>query len=355
MKNRFELFLKKARREIWLKAAIVGLSAAAFVSGGLLLTLKLLNRPLWYALAGIAALPIAAGLFLLLHRVGAAKVAQRLDDDFLLHEKVRTMVAFENEDGDMLRIQRDDAMRTLSEIPLKKLRFTRVWLYALLPAIACAVLVTALVFPVQAEKPPVIEVEPPLDVSDWEWQALDELIEYVEQSDADEIVMKPKTLTQLYGFKNLLLSGAVLESNLERFVNSVISSVQNAEVEAAEQEDISEQQLQRNKDVCVYVVNKLCEIFGLDAPIDSTLPTSPDAPDEPEGGPGDSNQNGTGDIVAGADEKLFDDVQGYVAYINVIREYYEQIVSAMDEGVLSAQEWSDYMEAYFEYLYGSRE
>lgn len=354
MNNQFERFLKKARREVWLKTAIVGLSTAAFVCGGLLLTLKLLDRPLWYALAGIAALPIAAGLFLLLHRVGKEDLAQRLDDDFLLREKVRTMVAFEQEDGDMLRIQRDDAMQKLEQIPLKKLRFTRAWLYALLPAIGCAVLVTALVFPVQAEKPPVVDVEPPLDVSDWEWQALDELIEYVESSDADENVMKPKTLTQLYNFKSLLQSGSVLESNLKSFVDSVITSVRNAEVEAAAQEDIGEQQLQQNKTVCEYVVSKLCEIFGLDAPQDTQDPVTPDQPDEPEGNSGNSS-GGTGDIVAAADEKLFDDVQGYVSYVEVIGDYYDEIVTAMDEGILSAQEWSNYMEAYFEYLYGSRE
>lgn len=355
MNKQFERFVKKARREVRLKAAIVGLSAAALVSGGLLLTLKLLDGNLLLALAGIAALPIAAGLFLLLHRVGKTKVAQRLDTDFRLQERVRTMVAFEQEEGQMLRVQRDDALQKLETIPLKKLRFTRAWLYALVGAVSCAVLVTALAFPVQAEKTPVVDVEPPLDVSDWEWQALDELIEYVQNSDADEIVMKPKTLTQLYGFKNLLQSGAVLESNLKSFVDSVISSIRNAEVEAAAQEDISEQQKSYNSEVCVYVVNKLCEIFGLDVPQDSQGSANPDQPDEPEGNPGDHNSGGTGDIVAGADEKLFDDIRGYVSYIDVISDYYAEIVAAMDEGVLSAQEWSDYLEAYFEYLYGSRE
>lgn len=356
MENQFQLFYKKACRDRRIKGLIIGMSAAMLTVGALLLAAKLLRLPLLYCLPGIAVGPIAAGLFLLFHRIRARSLAKRMDRDFSLQEKVQTMVAFSEREGEMIRIQREDTLQKLSGIPLKRLRFTRVGVYLLLPILSAALLVTAVACPTKrVEEDPPYE-EPPREVTQWEWQALDELIVYVVESEADPYVMKPKTVNLLTNLKSLLKSG-VSQSALERFVNSVLSQIRNIEVEAAEQKDITELQKEQNSELCSYVIEKLCEIFGLEIPQeDGEDIGGPGEPDTDMSGDGEQNdQTGTGDVVMGADEKFFDDVLGYVSYGQVISDYYNEIIRAMDEGVLPAEQWSDYLETYFEYLYGSRD
>lgn len=350
MKNQFLLFQKKARRDIRLKAAVVGISAALLVSGVLLLAAKMLLWPTWYSLIGIAALPIGTGLFLLLHRVGEKKLAQRMDEDFALHEKVQTMIAFQNSDDPMACVQRQDTMEKLNQIPVKKLRFVNLWVYILLPVIASAMMITALACPEKVIEPEPEPYEPPRQITEWEWQALDELIEYVRNSEADAEIMKPKTLSELEALRELLTKG-VSESSLSLFVNATITNIRNVHVQAAERTGITERQLELNAEVCDYTIEQLCIIFGLNVPEDPDEPEDPtDGPTQDDDNKPNDNQTGTDDVSMATDDLIFDAKQGYVQYKYVFNDYLSELNNALEEGTISKEEWSEFMLNYFNLL-----
>lgn len=351
MKNQFLLFWRRDRRIIWIEALIVGISSAIGAIGMLLLLSKFIEIPGKLCLLGAVALPIGTGLFLLFQRSNYKKLAKRLDGDFSLNEKVQTMIAFEHLDDPMVQIQREDTMRRLAQIPTKRLRFKSAWIYCLLPLLACAMMVTGAACPSQIavpeEEPPY--VEPPRDITDWEWAALDELMVYVQNSEADAAVMKPRTYAALSDLRNLLLKG-VTESNLTGFVNTTVRQVNNIKEEANGHENMSSRQQQINEEVCRYVVDTLQEIFRIK---DTEQEPVNDPSDE---GNGDlSGVGGDGEEVLGAEDRLFDPARGYTAYKNVIDAYYSDIDKAMTEGVLSEEEWLDYLTSYFDYLYGSKD
>lgn len=345
MNNQFLLFLKKARRDIWLKALAAGVSAALAVTGGLLLAAKLLIWPLSACLYGIAALPLVAGLFLLLHRTGEKKLARRLDNEFSLHEKVQTMIAFEDSQEPMAQVQRQDTVEKLGQIPTKSLRFTHRWVYVLALVLSAALMVAAAACParIQEEAPPV--VEPPRDISDWEWQALDDLITWVSNSDADEAVMKPKTLSQLNTLRSWLANNSVTETALKQFVSDVVSNIRNIQATAAEQEGISDTQVQWNTEVADYVIDELYKIFSLEeeqTPDDDPVDDNPDDSSEVDG-----SQGGVDKVVMAADDVIFDPRTGeYVKYSQVIDDDYESAYNALDDGTLSEQ-WREFIETYF--------
>lgn len=353
MKNPFELFRQKNRRNILIQAAIIGLSTAALACAVLLLTAKICDFSIGYCLLGLAALPIGAGLFLLFKRSSAMQFAKTLDNEFCLHEKVQTMIAFEHSGEEMVKIQREDTMQKLDAVARKNLRFRRPWLYALLPILAAALMVTAIAYPEKPDEPYVEPPEPPAQITDWEWAALDDLIDYVKNSEADETYMKPNTLRALYALKNLLLDG-VAESSLHGVVTTTVTAVNNARQTAENELDETQTyQMQVNEAVCEYTVSKLYEIFKIDAATDD--PIDPDQGDD-TGDDDDPNSSwdGSGELNMGADDKLFDALLGYVAYGDVIADYQTQINRAFVNGVLT-QEQYDYLMAYFGYLYGGND
>lgn len=350
MQNQFLTFFKKARRDIWIKALTVGISAALALTGGLLLAAKLLLWPTAYCIAGIAALPIGAGLFLLFHRLGEKKMAHRLDNEFALHEKVQTMIAFRDCQDPMAQVQRQDTLEKLGQIPTKRLRFTHLWVYILLPVLAAGLMVTAVACPDMTEQQsnPAVVQEIPRDISDWEWQALDDLITWVQNSDADAKVMKPKTLTQLNSLRNWLANNTVTETALTTFVTDVARNIRNVEATAAEQDGITDTQLETNAEVAEYVIKTLYDIFEI---------TDPDAEDDQtedpvEGEESDANQGpgGLDKVTMASDDQIFDPRYGdYVRYDQVISGsdgYYTYAYNALDDGTLSEQ-WREFIEAYF--------
>lgn len=350
-KNQFQLFREKNRRDNWIKAVIIGLSAAALISGALLLTAKLTGISELYALWGMLALPLGSGLFLLLRRSSEKKFAKKLDDDFGLNEKVQTMIEFSAAEDELASIQREDAMAKLTAIPTKQMKFAHLWLYILLSILACAMICTAVACPAW-EEPSELDpgyVTPPRDISDWEWAALDDLMEYVKNSEADAAYMKPQTYSALNDLRSLLQKG-VSEASLPVFVNTTVTQINNIKADANDDnKGLTERQKEINEEVCTYTVNTLCEIFGLSVPQDpddTQDPVEGDDPKDPNG------SGGTGDVSMGADDKLFDTLQGYIGYPNVIDDYYSEINKAFKEGVLS-EEYYDYLMTYFRYLYGS--
>lgn len=349
MKNPFQLLWQKSRRDLWLKAAIIGASAALLAVGILLLLAKRSDLSPTLCLLGVIALPVGSGLFLLLKRNNHRKFAKTLDGDFALHEKVQTMIAFEQSDTDMAALQREDTLRRLAQIPPKKLRFGNLWVYILLPVLALAMMGTAIACPEKQEQPYVEPYEPPVEITDWEWEALDKLIDYVQTSKADEQILKQETLKALRALKSLLLGG-VTESSLNGIVQTTITQISNARATAADSVQITEEQKTINEEVYRYTIEKLCEIFRVENATDDPVKD----PDSPGDKIDDGKWNGSGELNMGANEQMFDPQEGYVPYGNVIGKYQTEINKAFAEGNLTQEEY-DYLTAYFGLLYGGKQ
>lgn len=349
MKNHFQLFWKKSRRDILVKAAIIGASAAILAVGILLLHAKRSDLASTACLFGLIALPLVSGLFLLLMRSNYKKFAKALDSDFSLHEKVQTMIEFEQSESEMVALQREDTQRRLAQIPLKQLRFRNLWIYILLPVLALAMMGTAIACPEKQEEPYVEPYEPPVEITDWEWEALDKLIVYVQTSKADEQILKPETLKALRALKSLLLGG-VTESSLNGIVQTTITQISNARATAADSVQITEEQKTINEEVYRYTIEKLCEIFRVENTTDDPV----EDPDSPGDKIDDGKWNGSGELNMGANEQMFDPQEGYVLYGNVIGKYQTEINKAFAEGNLTQEEY-DYLTAYFGLLYGGKQ
>lgn len=354
----FNKFRRRARRDVWVKSILLGVAAAAFGVGGVLLAAKLADFPELYCLAGLVALPLVWGISFAVLRQSDRRLARRMDDELDLRERVQTMVAFADSDDAMVRIQREDTQNRLSEIPTRRLRFSGLALYILLPVLALGLFAGAVICPSQAAEPAPepdpIETSPPRDITEWEWQALDELIEYVRASEADESIMKPGVISALEDLRALLVRG-VTEDSLPMFVTVTVTEVNNLEVEAnqaladsALSETVIEHQQGINTAVARYTVSKLCEIFKVDMPADPDDTSS----DEQESSGNDQSWDASGDITMGANDRMFDSATGYTAYKNVIDDYYAEVNKAFREGVISKDEWYEYVITYFGYLYG---
>lgn len=333
-----------------IKCASVGASAGLASVGALLLAAKLAGFEPLLCLLGLLAVPIGGAVCFALTHESARRLSRRMDDDLELEERVQTMLEFDGAGGAMIELQRRDTEKRLSDIPVGRLKFRRAWLFILLPVLSVSLLVGAVICPEAAEpeEPPMPE-EPPRDITEWEWQALDELIEYVRASDADGDIMKPETLASLEGLRSLLLRG-VSESSLSVFVSSVATDINNIATRANEA-DISEQQKLKNTALAEYTVSKLYEIFGLSKPVVDDGDGEEDDGGDGSGN-GEQNSDGFGGISMAAKDELFDPEKGYVPYGEVIDERQADIEQAMRDGVLSDEEWETVMETYFGHLRG---
>lgn len=356
--NNFGKFRRRARRDRCIKSGIVGASAAALAVGGILLASKWFGFPTAYSAAGLVALPLGVLVAVLLLRMSDRRLARRMDDELSLNERVQTMLTFADSDECIPQLQRADTEARLAAIPTKQLAFSGLWLYILLPVLTAALLVGAILVPARAENRPTPapdggETEtqsPPREITDWEWKALDELIAYVQASGADAEIMKPRTVTALENLRTLLQNG-VSEESFPSIVGVTVTEINNSEVDANASPELSDRQKEINSELARYTVTKLYEIFGL---IQKEEPNDPEQGEEDEKNPNQS-WNGTGDVVMGADEKLFDADQGYVSYPDVINAYYGEINKAFREGALSEEEWYEFIMTYFKYLYGTEQ
>jgi len=347
MQENFVKFKRRVRKVILIKCLIVGLSSALASIGAILLACKLTgNNPL-FCLIGLVCLFIGFGLSYLFLRTDDKKTAKMLDKEFNLHEKAQTMVEYGGEEGTMVNLQRADALEKMGDIPVKKLRFKNLCVYILIAVLSLGLFVASIAVP---SKDSGKEYDPPRDITDWEWQALDELIDYVKTSDADEEIMKPRTVESLTSLRNILLKG-VSENSLKTFVSVTVSEVENILLDANSVVGIEEAQANINTEVKTYVVDKLYEIFDLIPPT-AEEPSDDNKDDDEQGGDG---SGGTGAVVMGADEKFFDPEKGYVKYSEVIGKYYEDMNDALERGLISKEEWESFLISYFEYLYGTAE
>lgn len=124
MDENFKKCKKKLMREFILKVSLLALAAGLTISGliiGLTKLLKL-NFPYYYSI--VIGVLLAIGLFFLIYKLKKPtdeKIAERVDSDFKLQEKVTSMVAFQDREGLLYEKQREDAKEQLAKKDTKKL------------------------------------------------------------------------------------------------------------------------------------------------------------------------------------------------------------------------------------------
>lgn len=351
MNESFNNFKKRTWRNVFIKCSLAAL-ATAFLAVDAVLLPCLLNAVhlhwAWYVLIAFGALASGFGVAFAFLRVNDCKIAQHLDAEFNLHERVQTAYVYRAENSEMLTLQRGDCDSALRNTPLKSLKFGNVVLaiaLAVLLALSVAALpVIAAYADVSKQGPPVV-VDPPRDVTDWEWKALDDLIDYVKASEKADAQAKSGMVTALEGLRGVLQNG-VTQSGLQAFVRNTVTEITNAVSEANDADGVSEEQQQSNNEECDYVIDRLYEIFSLQQ--ESQDPNKPSQGDNNEEPVSPGNNTGTGELVISG-IPFFDPDVGYVSSgdVETRDKYYNTIRQAMLEGTISRSEWEYIVATYF--------
>lgn len=347
----------KFKRKIWLGVLLlciaVGVAVGLLAVTAVLLPCKLYGVelfPLYYVLIALGGVLIGGGLAFLFLRTDDQKIAKRLDAELGLQERVQTALVYSGQNSDMLDLQRENAIAELDAKPVKILPVKN-----LFSIILCGVilLVGVVSVPVVACCVPSVfaqtqgtQEEPPREVSEWEWAALDELIAYVQASQKADAATKQGMTTELTGLKRVLQNG-VSQSSLSGFVQNTVTNIRNAVRAANAQSGVSDSQKELNSEEETYVVNKLYEIFSLKRPTESGGDGDGDGDDGDDDKPSSTGGNaGLGNLNID-DIPFFDPELGYVKCGEVRSEYYARVQQALNEGIISKEEWEYIMATYF--------
>ena len=187
MSELFFKFKRKTKAYRIVKSILAGLAGGSFLGGITLLLSKLtiLSFPPFTALIIGVAVGLAVGtIFFFALRVSDKNLAESLDERFALQEKIQTMVAYENKQGEMLDLQRQSAEEALAEIPTKKFKMKRLWIYLTAFCIGALAVAGAFLAP---DKRNQIQPPKPFAITEMQIAGIEELIRYVDGSQMEEV------------------------------------------------------------------------------------------------------------------------------------------------------------------------
>ena len=193
MNHSFEKFKKRLTLHRILRALMLGLAGGVAVSGLALLLSKrslLPFEPIVSVFIGLGAFAVLFAVVFLLGGKSDSQLARELDSTFGLSARVATMVEYSGEDGDMLEMQRQDADEKLSEIPLSKFKFKKLWVCIVALVLSAAMLTVGIVTENIRGYIPPEEVEP-FELTALQEASLRELINYVSSSALEDEFKAP--------------------------------------------------------------------------------------------------------------------------------------------------------------------
>lgn len=345
---------KKRAQIFWIvKSLIIGVSAAMFAVGVVLLATCFAKVNLfwaWYVLIGICALAIGGGIPALCLRVTDQALARELDKK-VDRERVQTALAYSESEEGIYELQRSDAAERIASVQID---FKPLWVYILVPVLSVVMFLSGLVCTLLLNKPAPPTEDNPYIVSDWQKDRLAYLIEYVQESDADDytktgIVSEIEKLIQLEKL-------GITDSGIQPMVKAAIEKIRSAYSEANDTypaddiaTDAQKQQKRTNRDVGEYVVKELYKIFEVKADtVDGDDVPPPDIEN-----PGDNRDPNQGSDVTGSQQLCFDPELGYVYYQEIAQQYQNEINNALDSGLVSSDDWFDIVLLYFQFLNGA--
>ena len=223
-KSGYKRFKRKIYRGVFAKSLLFSLTAALLLAATVLLLGKLNVIEDNLMLAAVAA---ATGLvlgFIAVYAIlapGAKRAAKMIDEELSLSEMAQTMQAFRGERGEMIELQREQTEKYLRGLPSSCYSVRRVWVYALCLLLSFALCSFAYVIPDKAVPPPEQPPEEPFELSEWQQIALENLIEYVENS-ALRDTAKSKTVTELRELLDALADTDTKRQMKELVVGSIV-------------------------------------------------------------------------------------------------------------------------------------
>lgn len=204
------------------RALAFGVSAFLLLSGVFLLLdkLRLLQLGAISFVIGAAG-GIAVGIaMLLILRKTDLRLAEKIDREQKLRERVQTMVAYQEDDGAVVQLQRQDTEERLKQVRTVGMRAQNVAVYAAVFVVAFAVFMVSLILPARAvagpTMPPTQPTEPLYEATPWQKAALEELIEHVQDSAMVDAVKTPvvEELTQLRQLLDTPVRVSVVRANV---------------------------------------------------------------------------------------------------------------------------------------------
>ena len=200
MKNISDRFYQIKKKHVVfaiVKSAVCAVSLGLFVTGVLLLALKLSAINLaagYYVLIGAgAAIICGTALFFLLFKPTDMQVAKRTDDDYALNERVQTALEYSEASGLVVQLQREDAEERINNLPARKFSFARIWQFIAIFTVALAIGVAGIAVPAKAATGNGIS-DPdstPRQVTELERAGVRELIANIEASSLAEDLKTP--------------------------------------------------------------------------------------------------------------------------------------------------------------------
>ena len=198
----------KRYHQIWtmIRAMAFGVAACLLLGGVLLLLGKM--QILQLGVGGIA-LSIAVGLAVsavsyLALRKSDLTLAEKIDQQRHLRERVQTMVAYRDDESPVAQLQRADTEQRLQQVRTVKMQLRGMMMHVVTLTAALAVFMVALMLPAKALQPAPEETQPQptepfYEATAWQKAALEELISHVSQSEMAESVKDAvvENLTQL--------------------------------------------------------------------------------------------------------------------------------------------------------------
>ena len=244
MNNHFNKYKRQALVIRLVKSLLVGLAIGTLLVGVLLLLSKFeiwAIQPLYVYLIGIGACLLSgAGMYFLL-RFNNRKLARHLDEEFVLKERVQTMVAFQQENGTLYDLQRKDTNATLEELSKsrKRLAWKRIWIYIVSVCVGVGAFLSAFLIKPKAEEPP---APPPVEgfaITEIQIAALEELIVYVGNSQmqspykenvmtALDVLLDELIIATTIDERDVALEKAVEEINAQTDASSFAVELMNA-------------------------------------------------------------------------------------------------------------------------------
>ena len=220
----------KFKRKLWISAVVRAL-IVAFSVGIIALATQWLIAKMHaispdFFLYGLRSTPPAVvgfAVVLLILLPTNRRVARFLDTRLGLGEKVQTMLAFRQDEGDMASIQRADTDRILCETPRKKVKRACTWLFVLIPSVAVLCMAGTLLVPAGEPAAPPSAPDPTFSMTPWQEQSLKDLIEQVKTSDM-EASPKENVVKQLESLL-IKLKSVRKESVMKETVIGTIESI----------------------------------------------------------------------------------------------------------------------------------
>ena len=196
MNEKFKKLKTKNLLGAILKSVICGLSAGLFAAGALVIAFKLAAISfdlLWYVLIGAGVALIGCAIAFIFFKPTDKKVAEKLDNEFGLEERVQTSLAYKDKEGTIVEMQREDTAEKLNSLPRSKVKFSGIWQFCLIAVVAIAIVVTSVFIPARQAQGAGSTVEPGEQdkvVTEIQVEALRGVINNVNGSELDAGVKK---------------------------------------------------------------------------------------------------------------------------------------------------------------------